>query len=194
MGTRVKAGWGMDRSLIIRMVGFALIPVLVCGLLCLAKRENEKEAGACAERIIIRPPKAMRLAAAVDMLFCMAVLILVTLFPHGTQSVPFTGADSPMVFLIFSLFSLLGACLLHAALVWRVEVFPDEDFFILRDCLGRRTRIRYADCTSYQYRHRGQEILVRNRVKDFTVGCFLINHEALIAAMQRYRVKREKDC
>ena len=82
--------------------------------------------------------ESMCLAAAIDMLFRMAVLILVALFPHGTKSVPFTDAD----------------------------------------------------CTSYQFRHRGQEILVRSRVKDFTIGCFLVNYEALIAAMPR---QKEKD-
>ena len=92
--------------------------------------------------------------------------------------------------MIFSLFGLLGACFLYAALIWRAEGFPQADFFILRDCLSRRYRIHDADCTSYQYRHRGQEILVRCRVKDSTIGCFLVNYEALIAAMPR---QKEKD-
>lgn len=82
--------------------------------------------------------ESMCLAAAIDMLFCMAVLILVALFPRDTKSVPFTDAD----------------------------------------------------CTSYQFRHHRREILVRSRVKDSTIGCFLVNYEALIAAMQR---QKEKD-
>ncbi len=186
----------MDKGLIIRILGFTLIPILFCGLSSLVMRENEKEGASSShtERIIIKPPKVMCLVAAIEMLICTVVLIIITLFPNGTESIPFTDADSPMVFLIFSLFDLFGVCFLYATLIWRIEVFKNEDFFILRDYWGQRHEIHYSDCTSYQYRHHGQEIIVRNRIKNFTISYLLVNCEFLIAAMQRYNVKREKDC
>ena len=72
-------------------------------------------------------------------------------------------------------------------------VFKNEDFFILRDYWGRKHKIHYADCTSYQYRYRHQEIIVRNRIKNFTISYLLVNCGILIAALQQHNVKREKD-
>jgi len=185
----------MDKGLIIRIIGFALIPIVLRGLTLLAMRQNEKEEAShpLREKIIIRPPKLVCWVAIIGMLFFTAILIILTLFPNGTETVPFTGADSPFVFLIFSFFDLLGAYLLYAALVWRVEVFKNEDFFILRDYWGRRHKIRYSDCTSYQYRYRGQEIIIRNTVKNFTVTDLLTNCNVLLSALQQHKVKREKD-
>ena len=72
-------------------------------------------------------------------------------------------------------------------------VFKNEDFFILRDYWGRKHKIHYADCTSYQYRYRHQEIIVRNRIKNFTISYLLVNCGILITALQQHNVKREKD-
>lgn len=45
----------------------------------------------------------------------------------------------------------------------------------------------------YQYRYRHQEIIVRNRIKNFTISYLLVNCGILIAALQQHNVKREKD-
>lgn len=185
----------MDKGLIIRILGYALIPIAVSWVMSFAMKETEKEeiGNQKKERVIVHLPKAFCWVAIIEMLFFTAVIILLRLFPHGTGSVKFTGGDSPVVLLVFSLFVLLGAYLLYISVIWRVEVFKNEDFFILRDYWGRRHKIYYSDCTSYQYRYHNQEIIVRNHVKNFTVGYFLVNNQALITALNQHHVKREKD-
>lgn len=177
----------MDKGFIIRILGFALIPIAVWWVMSLAMKETEKEeiSNQGKERVIVHPPKAFCWVAIIDMLVFTAMMMIMILFPNGTEA--------PFVFLAFSLFVLLGAYLLYISLIWRVEVFKNEDFFILRDYLGRRHKIYYSDCTSYQYRYHQQEIIVRNHVKNFTVGYFLANSEVLIAALNQHHVKREKD-
>jgi len=185
----------MDKSLIIRILGLALTPIILRGLTFLVMRERIKgePSRPIEEKIIIRPPKMICWVAVIGILFFTAILIIITLFPNGTEFIPFTGTDSPFVFIIFSFFVLLGAYLLYAALVWRVEVFKNEDFFILRDYWGRRHKIHYSDCTCYQYRYRGQEIIIRNTIKNFTVTDLLINYEVLLSALQQHKVKLEEN-
>ncbi len=185
----------MDKSLIIRILGLALTPIILRGLTLLVMREQIKEESSRPneEKIVIKPPKVICWVAIIEMLIFTAILIIITLFPNGTESIPFTGTDSPFVYLFFSFFVLLGAYLLYAALVWRVEVFKNEDFFILRDFWGRRHKIHYSDCICYQYQYRGQEIIIRNTIKNFTVSDLLINCEVLLSALQQHNVKLKEN-
>ena len=177
----------MDKGLMIRILGFALIPLCVYGAILLILRGNEKEetSNLHKERIVVRPPKIMGWAAIIEMLFCTAVIFIMFFFPNGTEA--------SFVFLGFSLLDLLGAYFLWATLIWQIEVFRNEDFFILRDYWGRKHKIHYSDCTSYQYRYQNQEIIVRNRIKNFTISYLLVNCGVLIAALRQHNVKREKD-
>lgn len=186
----------MDKGLLTRILGFISIPIILRGIVSLIMREKEREMtyNLRKERIVIRPPKVMGWIAVMEMLFCTTVLLIILLYPNGIEfPVVFHGTESPVVFLGFFLFDLLGAYLLWITLVWQVEVFKNEDFFILRDYWGRKHKIHYADCTSYQYRYRHQEIIVRNRIKNFTISYLLVNCGILIAALQQHNVKREKD-
>ena len=178
----------MDKGLMIRIFGFSLIPFCVYGSILLMIRENEKEeiSNLHKERIVVRPPKIMGWIAVVEMLFCTAVIFIMFFFPNGTEV--------PFVFFGFILLGFLGACFLWATLIWQIEVFRNEDYFILRDYWGRKHKIHYSDCTSYQYRYQNQEIIVRNHVKNFTMSYLLVNCDVLIAALQQHNVKREQDC
>ena len=118
--------------------------------------------------------------AVIGMLFFTGVILVMILRPNGTER--------PWVFAGFYLFDLMGAWLLWMTLIWRVEVFRSEDFFVLRDYLGRKHKIRYEDCTGYQFRYHQQEIIVHNRVKHFTVSCLLVNYGTLLAALQQHHV------
>ena len=158
----------MDKGLLTRILGFISIPIILRGIVSLIMREKEREMtyNLRKERIVIRPPKVIGWIAVMGMLFCTTVLLIILLYQNGIEfPVVFHGTESPVVFLGFFLFDLLGAYLLWITLVWQVEVFKNEDFFILRDYWGRKHKIHYADCTSYQYRYRHQEIIVRNRIK-----------------------------
>lgn len=177
----------MDKGLMIRILGFSLISFCVYGAMLLIIRENEKKtiSNLHKKRIVVRPPKIMGWVAVVEMLFCTAAIFIMFFFPNGTEA--------PFVFFGFFLLDFLGACFLWATLIWQIEVFRNEDFFILRDYWGRKHKIRYSDCTSYQYRYQNQEIIVRNHVKNFTMSYLLVNCSVLIAALQQHNVKREKD-
>ena len=125
-------------------------------------------------------PKTMGWVAVIGMLFFTGVILVMILQPNGTER--------PWVFAGFYLFDLMGAWLLWMTLIWRVEVFRSEDFFVLRDYLGRKHKIRYEDCRGYQFRYHRQEIIVHNRVKHFTVSCLLVNYGTLLAALQQHHV------
>ena len=186
----------MDKGLLTRILGFISIPIILRGIVSLIMREKEREMtyNLRKERIVIRPPKVIGWIAVMGMLFCTTVLLIILLYQNGIEfPVVFHGTESPVVFLGFFLFDLLGAYLLWITLVWQVEVFKNEDFFILRDYWGRKHKIHYADCTSYQYRYRHQEIIVRNRIKNFTISYLLVNCGILITDLQQHNVNREKD-
>lgn len=183
----------MDQGFIVRILGFALIPIILHGIVSLIMRENDKEAAfnPRKERIVVRPPKVLGWVAVIGMLFFTALLFF------AACSLPNTPASPAVLLIILTVFifllDLLGAWLLWVTLIWQVEVFRREDFFILRDYWGRRHKIHYADCTSYQYRYHHQEIIVRNRIKNFTISYLLVNVGILIAALQQHHVKRETD-
>lgn len=139
----------MDKGLMIRILGFALIPLCVYGTISRMMRENEKEeiTNLHKERIVVRPPKMMGWVAVIGILFFTFLLFF------GTRSLLNDTAPSVVFSIILILFifllDLLGACLLWTTLIWQIEVFRSEDFFILRDYWGRKHKIHYSDCTSY---------------------------------------------
>lgn len=183
----------MDKGLMIRILGFALIPICVYGAISLMMRENEKEeiANLHKERIVVRPPKMMGWVAVSGILFFTVLLFFVTR-SSSNDTAPHVVFRIILILIVF-LLDLLGAYLLWITLIWQVEVFKNEDFFILRDYWGRKHKIHYSDCTGYQYRYHHQEIIVRNRIKNFTISYLLVNYGVLIAALQQHNVKREKD-
>lgn len=154
----------MGKRCMIGMFGLAFILVILSGIVLLIMRKNEKEEtfSLSKEIIVVSPPRIMGWAAIIDMLFFTTVILIMCFNPNGTES--------PWVFVAFFLFDLLGGYLLWITLVWQIEVFRDEDFFILRDYWGRKHKICYTDCMSYQYRYRQQEIIIRNHIKNFTIS------------------------
>lgn len=177
----------MGKSCMIGMFGLTFILVILGGIILLVMRKNEQEEtfSLSKGKVVVSPPRIMGWVAIIGMLFFTAVILIMCFSPNGTET--------PWVFLAFWLFDLLGGYLLWITLVWQVEVFRDEDFFILRDYWGRKHKICYTDCTSYQYRYHHQEIVIHNRIKNFTISYLLVNYGILVEALQQHNVEREKD-
>lgn len=177
----------MGKRCMIGMFGLAFILVILSGIVLLIMRKNEKEEAVSLskEKIVVSPPRIMGWVAIIGMLFFTAVILTMCFSPNGTEA--------PWLFFAFFLFDLLGGYLLWITLVWQIEVFRDEDFFILRDYWGHKHKIFYTDCTSYQYRYHQQEIIIRNHIKNFTISYLLVNYGILVAALQQHNVERGKD-
>lgn len=70
----------------------------------------------------------------VDVVFFLGLVILMWLFPNDTAE--------PWIFAVFGAFALLGAVLIVACLLWRIEY--NDVTFNYRSWLGNRTTIPYS--------------------------------------------------
>lgn len=175
----------MDKGIILRIISFALIPIILYWIILSAMKEGKKEEerGRRSTRIIVRLPKALWLIAIIGILFYTCLMVNMIVSRNETEPL--------YVYIFFSFAILFSAYILYISLIWRIEVPKNEDYFVLRDCWGKRYIIQYSDCVSYQYRR--QEIVVRNRIKNFTMNGFLVNYAVFIAMLNQHHVKREKD-
>ena len=167
-----------------RLLTMSLIPIGVSLIMWLGMRESEKEEKSNYEKqnVVIRAPKIFIWVAIVDILFFGGIIFLMTFFPNGTESLS--------AYVVFSAFLLLGVWMFYYLLIWKVEVTKGEDFFLLRDGFGRKSRIYYADCISIDERKQGY--IVRTKTKKIEMGYYIVNYEFLIAELQKHHVKIEK--
>ena len=163
-----------------RFMGYILIPAVISCMRLVAKKEDEKEKSKVKDCFIVRFPKVVSVIACIGVAFftgCIGVMFL------SAEITTFT-------FWGFMFFVLLSGIVFYVALAWRIKVFENENFFILRDYFGKEYRIYYSDCIEYYWRR--QEILVRNCVKDFTISNSLINYERFVRKLNQYHIKKGK--
>ena len=135
------------------------------------------------EHIIIRLPKAVFLVGCICTTVFATVIVLMTLFPNDTVAL--------WVYVIFIFFVLLGVYLMTIAIIWKMEVFRNEDYFIYRSVFFRTYKINYADCISYKCTKNTVELITTNRT--FHIDTIATNYEFFMAMLKKYKVKEIKD-
>ncbi len=168
-----------------RLLAMSLIPIAVGCVMWLAMRESERErkSNFAKQIVVVRFAKIVIWATLAAILMC--VILLMGMINSPTKYVL-------ALCIIDCCFLLLFVCFFYYLLIWKVEVIKGENFFLLRDGLGRRNKIFYADCISIEEREQGYIVHTKTKKVEMTYF-YIVNSEFLIAELKKHHVKLEKD-
>ncbi|MBR5943151.1 MAG: hypothetical protein IKZ81_07415 [Clostridia bacterium] len=91
------------------------------------------------------------------------------------------------IYIGFAFFIVLYAYIILFTLLWRIDIFRSEDYFIIRTALFRTHKIRYSDCVGYKSEKSG--IKLKTKDKTFEVTVFANNYEFLLIMLDENNVK-----
>lgn len=168
-------------QIMIRIIIPALIAIALGILSSNIDKSNSKELvnNLTKEHIIIRKPNAYMWIGCLDILFFSTCLVLMTCFLNGTATL--------WVWVLFCLFTLLGVAIVLVTLIWKVEVFRHEDYFLLRSITLRTRKIQYCECISFKL---GIDSLILKTSKGtFHIDCNATNFAFLLAMLTMHKVK-----
>ena len=135
------------------------------------------------DHIVVRLPKALFWIGCLGTMVFATAIVLMTLFPNDTASL--------WVYILFSAFILLGIYLMAIGIIWKVEIFKQEDYFIYRSIFFRTYKIRYADCISYKCTNNTVELITKNRT--LHIDTIATNFEFFMAMLKKNKIKELKD-
>ena len=131
------------------------------------------------EHIIIRLPKIYLLIGSVTFLFC-----FICLFYAITDIAPI------WVVVVFSVFLFIGFFIVLKTLVWKIDVFKKNDYFLYRTIFFKTHKIRYSECTGYKINE--NTLTIETNKKNFRVDSRSTNIEFLVTMLTRYKVKNQR--
>lgn len=171
-------------EVLIRIIIPILLPIALGILLSCIDKNNNKELlnNLTKEHIILRMPKAYMWIGCIDISFFAACLVLMAFFPNGTADL--------WVWVLFSLFLLPGVMIVFASAVWKMEIFRNEDWFLLRTVTLKTHRIQYCECISF--RLRGDSLILKTHKGTFRIDWKVTNFEYLTAMLTQHKVKEIK--
>ena len=172
---------------LIRLMASVLISFAAGAFLSGVEKSNAKEKirNLGKKHIIIRLPKACLWVGCIDIAFFGACMFIMTFFPNDTQSV--------WVWIGFAVFVLLGICMVSEALIWKIDVFRDKNYFICRTLPYKHHKILYGDCVGYRIRKIAKVLVLKtNNKKTFHVDVDAANFDALLDMLQKNNVKEIK--
>lgn len=133
-------------------------------------------------KCVVRPPKIITYISIVEIVVFSSFLFLMFFFPNGTESL--------FSYSVFIFFIILGIYLMYITNTWQIEFLQSEDYFVLTDYWRRKHVIYYSDCFYYKFRYNYQEILIHNRIKDFTIIPMLENSEFFLNMLIQHNVTK----
>lgn len=159
---------------------FSLIQIILFVTFYYIGKNNDKEIlkNIEKEHVIIKYPKTYTWVGIADILFCSICLVLMVFFPNGTESW--------WVFVIFGSFVLLGLAIFLNTLMWRIDIFKNEDYFLYRP-LFKTYKIKYDNCLWYKYEHLNSKIKTTKQTIHIEVG--ITNLEYLLAMLDEHEIK-----
>lgn len=136
------------------------------------------------EHIIIRLPKDnLRSGCLVILLFAVLLVMVRTFLP-----VFFTDASVALWSWIYFSFSILmGVSLVWETMIWKIEVFKQEPYFLLRTAALRTSKIQYCECASFRFS--SDSLILKTRRGTFRINCHATNFACLWAMLYQHRVK-----
>lgn len=173
-------------SILIRILGPTLTVIILWFVASNILGSNSKEyiANRKKEHIVVKLPKAYLWVGA----FCTVFFVFITcapfLFPDVSQS------TDVWVIIIFLMFALVGAFLALEALVWRIEIFRNESYFLYRTVFFKTYKIQYGDCISYKIGDRTNSLKLKAGKKTFHIDCFSVNFDYFLDMLKQHKVKR----
>lgn len=170
-------------QIIIRIVVPALIPIIIGLLLSQIDKANSKEVekNLTKEHIVIRLPKAYMWVGCLDISVFAAFICVMTFFPNDTAEV--------WVKVLFGAFILLGAVLVLATLIWRIDIFRSESYFIYRASPFKSNKIQYSDCVSYKFVP--NTLVLKTKEKTLQIDSHSTNLEFMLAMLTQHEIKEK---
>lgn len=160
----------------------ALLTALTLGLLALKiAKENDAELmkNLKEEHITIHYSVAYRWVGIVCAIFFLCLIIFMTVFPNGSAEL--------WVYLVFSLFVILGLYLILESYLWKIKVNKREDYYDLISSFGRKYRVFYAEIIHYKV---GDNFIkIKTNKKVFYVDTKALNLEYLLQMLKKNKVK-----
>lgn len=171
-------------QIIIRIVISALIPIIIGFLFSFVDKENSKEIekNLTKEHIVIRLPKAYMWVGCLDISVFAAFICIMTFFPNDTAEA--------WVKVSFGVFILMGAVLVAATLIWKIEIFRSENYFIYRTLPFKSYKIQYSDCVSYKFVP--NTLVLKTKKKTLQIDIHATNLEFMLVMLSQHEIKEIK--
>ena len=164
-----------------------LIPVIAAMVVeCILLSINEKNNKAIIDNltkdsVIIQLPTAYLWVGCLDVLVS-TTFILLLLYSSS-------GKDNLWVLLLFVTLIALGTVLILSVHIWRIKIFREEDYFILRTVFLKTYRIPYSDCLSYKLT--ANALTVKTTAQIFKIDTHATNFEFLLTMLIKHGVTNE---
>ena len=178
-----KESEGRSMEILVRVVSTVLIVVVLSLLAATIRRSNAKkhESDAQNEHIVVQLPRPYLWVGYVVIAVALAGVLLMIFVPKY--------AADPTIWILCILFGILGAVILLATYVWKIELFKNESYFIYRTALFAVYQVQYDDCLSYKLGR--NELLLYTAKKKFRIDCNTVNFECLLDMLTQHEVKQE---
>lgn len=129
-------------DLIIRLFVSVLINVVLCILAYLIEKRNSRIfiGNIESEYVVVQLPRYYFCIS------CVSIIISVILFflvPHRSEP------EFILKCVVSTIFFILGYLIYVGTLIWRIYIFLSKDYFIYRTTFGKKYKIFYRDCSSY---------------------------------------------
>lgn len=160
-----------------RFITFALIQIAVYVIIYFISKEKDDEIikSIKNEHIIIRTPRLFLLVGIIGISVCTTFIFLMLFYPNGTEAW--------WVFIIFGSGDLLGMYIISNTLIWKIEVFRNENYFLYRKSPFKTYKIKYEDCLYFQENINKGVLIVKTNKKTVTANMLFTNYECLPAML-----------
>ncbi|MBO4583821.1 MAG: hypothetical protein J5756_02005 [Clostridia bacterium] len=164
----------------IRILIPALSYAVVGLLLSLTAKSNDKEAleNLEKEHIVVKLPRIGLWVGYAGVGFCLISGLLMALSKNETAVL--------WVWIVMALFLLLSVFLIVSTLVWKIDIFRSEDYFIRRSSFFRTHKIFYSDCVSYKVKKNG--VIIKTIGRSFSITSLASNIEFFMAMLVQHGV------
>lgn len=171
-------------NIIICMLAIAAVPIIIGVIAYNVEKRNDEEIDLNSdnEHVFIKIPKVYILIGSIGSSPFLALLVGSHCFPNVIVG------RNIFTDIVFGFFLLLGAYLAVATMVWRIEIFRHEAYFILRTSFFRTHKIQYCDCIGYKLAT--DSLVLKTNSRTFRIDDNATNFKLLIKMLNLNQVKK----
>lgn len=169
---------------VLRILSLALGPIVLQLIFCSVDKKNGMELikNLRAEHVVLRYPKAFIWIYVASISFFGGCLLIMIFFPNGSEA--------GWVYALFLGIVILSACFGLYTLMWKIECFRSEEFFIYRPFWGKGRKVFYRDVEYYRFETGG--IKIKTKTGKLSVEQHVTNMEILLALLTKHGVPEKK--
>ena len=158
-----------------------IISIALSVLFVFIQKSNTREsvANISHNHIIVTLPKIYFWIGCIDILFFGICFFLSIYKPNGTATI--------WVWVMFGFFVLLGIVIIWATLMWKIDVFRNEEFFIYRTFWGHILKIRYDECKQYEIKE--NTMVLKTARKNLYIDMFSKNYDVFLSMLHQNNIK-----